>query len=85
DTGIGNGGDLAIDLASSDMPDAAVPDHDGAVRNMPVYDKVADIDAGGAASTIEVDVPGLDAPRTLDSVAMSRKLDELRDRGLLSA
>ena len=36
-------------------------------------------------SSIEVDVPGLDEPRMLDAVAMSRKLVELRDRGLLGA
>jgi len=36
-------------------------------------------------SAIEVDVPGLDEPRMLDAVAMSRKLVELRDRGLLGA
>jgi hypothetical protein len=32
---------------------------------------------------IEVDVPGLESPRALACVVMSRKLDELRDRGLV--
>ena len=31
---------------------------------------------------IEVDVPGLDAPRALEREAMMKKLDELRQRGL---
>ena len=34
---------------------------------------------------IEVEVPGLDAPRALERDAMMKKLDELRQRGLTGA
>ena len=34
---------------------------------------------------IEVDVPGLDAPRALQRDAIARKLGELRKRGLTTA
>lgn len=81
ENGAGNGADLPF----ADAADAPLPNHDGAVQNMPVYDKLADLDADSGAAVIEVDVPGLDSPRTLDPIAMSRKLVELRDRGLLTA
>ncbi|MGC6454322.1 MAG: hypothetical protein ACON31_10465 [Candidatus Puniceispirillaceae bacterium] len=66
------------------------------MRNRPVYDKsIVDDpefgrDPGVAAdlphtSVIEVEVPGLDSPRALERVAMTRKLDELRGRGLAGA
>ena len=81
ENGAGNGADLPF----ADAAEAPLPNHDGAVQNMPVYDKLADLDADSGAAVIEVDVPGLDSPRTLDPIAMSRKLVELRDRGLLTA
>ena len=81
ENGAGNGADLPF----ADAAEAPLPNHDGAVQNMPFYDKLADLDADSGAAVIEVDVPGLDSPRTLDPIAMSRKLVELRDRGLLTA
>ena len=67
------------------VPAASYPDHDGALRDMPVYDKQNGAEPAWGTHGIEVDVPGLDAPRTLDPAAMTRKLDELRDRGLAGA
>ena len=47
----------------------------GAMPNRPVYPR----------PVIEVMVPGLDMPRTLEREAMMKKLDELRQRGLAAA
>ena len=80
----GSFGDPSQEAAPS-VPAASYPDHDGALRDMPVYDKQNGAEPAWGTHGIEVDVPGLDAPRTLDPAAMTRKLDELRDRGLAGA
>ena len=80
----GSFGDPSREAAPS-VPAASYPDHDGALRDMPVYDKQSGAEPAWGTHGIEVDVPGLDAPRTLDPAAMTRKLDELRDRGLAGA
>ena len=80
----GTFGDPSREAAPS-VPAASYPDHDGALRDMPVYDKQNGAEPAWGTHGIEVDVPGLDAPRTLDPAAMTRKLDELRDRGLAGA
>ena len=80
----GSFGDPSWEAAPS-VPAASYPDHDGALRDMPVYDKQNGAEPAWGTHGIEVDVPGLDAPRTLDPAAMTRKLDELRDRGLAGA
>ena len=80
----GSFGDPSREAAPS-VPAASYPDHDGALRDMPVYDKQNGAEPAWGTHGIEVDVPGLDAPRTLDPAAMTRKLDELRDRGLAGA
>ena len=85
EAGNGNGAAAETDQPSADPLESANAGPEGALQNLPVYDKAAAADADYEGTTIEVDVPGLDSPRTLDPVAMSRKLDELRDRGLIGA
>ena len=53
----------------------AVPNLPAALPDTPVYPR----------PVIEVEVPGLDAPRALGRDAMMKKLDELRQRGLVDA
>ena len=83
--------DMAADVsASDDMSDDTLPSGNGhnigpghfphlarpeALPDAPVYSK----------PVIEVDVPGLDAPRSLKRDAITRKLGELRKRGLTNA
>ena len=88
----GSFGDPEQGAQPASNPDAAAyaepssyPEHEGALQNMPVYDKANVMNGGHGEVTIEVEVPGLDSPRALDPVAMSRKLDELRERGLVGA
>jgi len=89
--GTGNGSGHRWDEENAAAPQTAP---DAAIRSMPVYDKDDGAHPGlgtenafgfeaPAAPVIEVEVPGLDSPRPLDPLAMSRKLDELRDRGLV--
>ena len=85
ETPAGNGSAAEADQSSIDLPESANAGPEGALQDLPVYDKAAVADADYDGTAIEVDVPGLDSPRTLDPVAMSRKLDELRDRGLVGA
>ena len=54
---------------------SAHPARPEALPDAPVYSK----------PVIEVDVPGLDAPRALQRDAIARKLGELRKRGLTTA
>ncbi|MEC8515185.1 MAG: hypothetical protein VXY86_01520 [Pseudomonadota bacterium] len=53
----------------------AVPTLPAALPDTPVYPR----------PVIEVEVPGLDAPRALERDAMMKKLDEFRQRGLANA
>ena len=85
ETPAGTGSAAEADQPSIDLPESANAGPEGALQDLPVYDKAAAADADYDGTAIEVDVPGLDSPRTLDPVAMSRKLDELRDRGLVGA
>lgn len=85
ETPAGTGSAAEADQPSIDLPESANAGPEGALQDLPVYDKAAAADADYDGTAIEVDVPGLDSPRTLDPVAMSRKLDELRDRGLIGA
>ena len=77
--------DLAT-VSSQDRPEAvgnhvevasgpAAPALPAALPDTPVYPR----------PVIEVEVPGLDAPRALERDAMMKKLDELRQRGLTGA
>ena len=59
------------DDSDSGMGGATLP---AALPDTPVYKR----------PVIEVEVPGLDAPRALGRDAMMKKLDELRQRGLAS-
>ena len=85
EAGNGNGAAAEAKQLLADLPESANAGPEGALQDLPVYDKAAAADADYDGTAIEVDVPGLDSPRTLDPVAMSRKLDELRDRGLIGA
>ena len=60
-----------------DLPDILhdVSTMPAALPDTPVYKR----------PVIEVNVPGLDAPRALERDAMMKKLDELRQRGLAGA
>ena len=66
---------MTLDTADDIVSDTAGPTLPAALPDTPVYKR----------PVIEVEVPGLDAPRALGRDAMMKKLDELRQRGLASA
>ena len=66
---------MTLNTADDIASDTAVPHLPAALPDTPVYKR----------PVIEVEVPGLDAPRALGRDAMIKKLDELRQRGLASA
>ena len=70
DAGVSNGNGNGAGHAAAAV--SATPD---ALLGAPVYSK----------PVIEVDVPGLDAPRSLQRDAIAKKLGELRKRGLTTA
>ena len=66
---------MPADASEEIASNSAVPNLPAALPDTPVYPR----------PVIEVEVPGLDAPRALGRDAMMKKLDELRQRGLTEA